>query len=297
MDVQDQPSAGPDQKTAMRPSARDRNPNPWQDGTRRSPRPRHRRPGPRPGRPMFAAKTARSRTRGMLRTPLQTGAGRLRVFDCWPEWRDHFDWGRRLTGALLVADAAAMSALLGHLDTQVDGGRAPGAQKASTGAQQAGAAPRSARPTGVAGMAQTAPRRPRPSPSPSARGRVPRGARDRRGCRTTSSRTVDSGSPGSRSSRTSPTQLLPGASDAAATAAGERGRRRGARTRRGRGRRPAGPRDGPRQGLRAAGRHPRRRLRRGRALVHGLCADCVALLQAGATRLLLTDQREGLQVS
>ena len=69
--------------------------------------------------PMFAAAAAGTGARGMYVLPLQAGASRLGVLDCYREWPGPLD-DRELAGALLVADAA-MWALLDHLDTRVGG--------------------------------------------------------------------------------------------------------------------------------------------------------------------------------
>jgi hypothetical protein len=69
--------------------------------------------------PMFAAAATETGARGMYVFPLQAGASRLGVLDCYRDRAGPLD-DRELAGALLAADAA-MWALLDHLDTRVGG--------------------------------------------------------------------------------------------------------------------------------------------------------------------------------
>ncbi len=69
--------------------------------------------------PMFAAAAAETGARGMYVFPLQAGASRLGVLDCYRDRPGPLD-DRELAGALLAADAA-MWALLDHLDGRVGG--------------------------------------------------------------------------------------------------------------------------------------------------------------------------------
>jgi GAF domain-containing protein len=67
--------------------------------------------------PMFAAAASETGARGMYVFPLQAGASRLGVLDCYRDRPGPLD-DRELAGALLAADAA-MWALLDHLDVRV----------------------------------------------------------------------------------------------------------------------------------------------------------------------------------
>jgi hypothetical protein len=68
--------------------------------------------------PMFAAAAAETGARGMFVFPLQAGASRLGVLDCYRDAPGPLA-DRELAGALLAADAA-MWALLDHLDGRAD---------------------------------------------------------------------------------------------------------------------------------------------------------------------------------
>lgn len=73
--------------------------------------------------PMFAAAAAETGARGMYVFPLQAGASRLGVLDCYRDRPGPLD-DRELAGALLAADAA-LWALLDHLDAHT-GPNGPG---------------------------------------------------------------------------------------------------------------------------------------------------------------------------